>query len=276
MSDIKQMLEGKMPIRRTNPKAGESEWYYLDTHKQPTSYTLLSEDLNQIDVPSANTPNPLYSRKPYYPETTAGIVSDSYDYASTSNPMVGNVTQPMTPAYYDNRPRTTTQPISFNENANLSFDGRTLTLNENGQPVKSWPAQSGNAEHQRAGSTNYEGLGPLPQGNWVVDQSRVQHIDDLSLFDRAKNYAGKIIPGIGKWRGDVPAWGHHRVWLSPDEGTNTHGRSGFTIHGGWDYGSAGCIDLADQDTDFFNTIKDKGNLRLNVHYPNDSWEPRSK
>ena len=276
MSDIRKMLEGKMPIRRTDPRPGESEWYYLDTRNQP-NYTLLSDDIKKIDVPSPDTPNPIYTRQAYYPETTAGIVSDSYDYASTLNPMTGNVTQPMTPAYYDNRPRTTTQPISFNENANLSFDGRTLTLNENGHPIKSWPAQSGNAEHQRASSTIYEGLGPLPEGNWVVDQSRVQHINDLSLLDRVANYIPKNpFLNVGKWKGDVPSWGHHRVWLTPDEGTNTYGRSGFTIHGGRDYGSAGCIDLAGQDTDFFNTIKDKGNLRLNVHYPNDSWEPRSK
>ena len=270
MSDIRKMLEGKIPIRRTDPRPGESEWYYLDTRNQP-NYTLLSDDIKKIDVPSPDTPNPIYTRQAYYPETTAGIVSDSYDYASTLNPMTGNVTQPMTPAYYDNRPRTTTQPISFNENANLSFDGRTLTLNENGHPIKSWPAQSGRSDYQCASNTNVANLGPLPEGNWVVDQSRVQNINDLDTLDRIKNKFG-----VGKWPGDTKSWGHHRVWLSPDEGTDTLGRTRLTIHGGEEYGSAGCIDLAGQDGDFFNTIKDKGNLRLNVHYPNPCWEPRSK
>jgi hypothetical protein len=41
----------------------------------------------------------------------------------------------------------------------------------------------------------------------------------------------------------MSAWGHHRVWLHPKDGTTTFGRGGFSIHGGDDPGSAGCIDL---------------------------------
>lgn len=48
---------------------------------------------------------------------------------------------------------------------------------------------------------------------------------------------------FGRWKGSLPAWGTKRVWLRPDDNTNTYGRSGFTIHGGLTKGFAGCIDI---------------------------------
>ena len=45
------------------------------------------------------------------------------------------------------------------------------------------------------------------------------------------------------WPGGESSWGQHRIWLEPAPGTVTHGRSGFSIHGGDTPGSAGCIDL---------------------------------
>jgi len=45
-------------------------------------------------------------------------------------------------------------------------------------------------------------------------------------------------------------WGRYAWTMHPDGKTNIRGRSGFFIHGGLDFGSAGCIDLQEGDTKF--------------------------
>ena len=53
----RELMFGKRPLRRTNPKPGQSEYYYVD----PRSANRFA-DMKQIDVPSADTPNP-YARE---------------------------------------------------------------------------------------------------------------------------------------------------------------------------------------------------------------------
>lgn len=54
MTEItRELMYGKRPVRRTDPKPGQSEWYYLD----PRSASTFS-DMKEIDVPSENSPNP--------------------------------------------------------------------------------------------------------------------------------------------------------------------------------------------------------------------------
>lgn len=49
----RELMYGKRPIRRTDPKPGQSEWYYLD----PRGADNFS-DMKQIDVENENSPNP--------------------------------------------------------------------------------------------------------------------------------------------------------------------------------------------------------------------------
>ena len=49
------MFSGKIPIRRTNPKAGESEYYYFKPGQ--SGWSSLSE-VETVDVPTKDTPNP--------------------------------------------------------------------------------------------------------------------------------------------------------------------------------------------------------------------------
>ena len=55
--DLELKLDGKRPIRRENPKKGQSRWYYVDPRGRDEDFTLLSQ-MKTIDVPSPNTPNP--------------------------------------------------------------------------------------------------------------------------------------------------------------------------------------------------------------------------
>ena len=71
-------------------------------------------------------------------------------------------------------------------------------------------------------------IGPIPRGRYHIDTTQ---ISDPNIFiDIARNMV----------RGD---WGDWRVPIFADSGTNTHGRSGFFLHGGLFLGSAGCIDI---------------------------------
>ena len=73
--------------------------------------------------------------------------------------------------------------------------------------------------------------------------------------------------GRGTWPGGQSSWGCHRIWLEPMDGTDVHGRSGFSIHGGEDPGSAGCIDLTSPMDDFIKRFLRHGeDLILTVEY----------
>lgn len=60
--------------------------------------------------------------------------------------------------------------------------------------------------------------------------------------------------GRGAWPGGTDSWGTQRAFLNPSPGTNTFGRSGFSIHGDTSPGSAGCIDLCDMVNTLFGDI----------------------
>lgn len=49
----RELMFGKRPVRRTTPKPGQSDWYYLDPRGANTF-----SDMKQIDVESENSPNP--------------------------------------------------------------------------------------------------------------------------------------------------------------------------------------------------------------------------
>jgi len=69
--------------------------------------------------------------------------------------------------------------------------------------------------------------GPIPKGNYRL------YAQDLSD-------PGPVGDGLRNLRAD---WGDWRVKLWPDEPAATFGRDGFYLHGGWQPGSAGCIDV---------------------------------
>lgn len=61
--------------------------------------------------------------------------------------------------------------------------------------------------------------------------------------------------------------GKHRVWLEPSKETNTFGRYGFSIHGGKEPVSAGCIDLTYSMDEFAKWFESTGkDLIIKVEY----------
>lgn len=77
----RELIYGKRPIRRTNPKPGQSEWYYLDPR-----WTDRFADMKEIDVESENSPNPFANEIQNYLYD-----NDEYNYKQ----LYGNTPPPM-------------------------------------------------------------------------------------------------------------------------------------------------------------------------------------
>ena len=154
-----------------------------------------------------------------------------------------------------------------NDNANcyMTFDGQNLELNGgNSSYQHTLDAMSGNPNYQAKKYQSVKDLGPIPEGTYYASQNQRQTIDPINAV------AGII--KHGNWRGSVPAWGLRRVWLTPDNNTNTYGRDGFSIHGGIEKGSAGCIDIPWQTgklSKYLDNCQDS--VPIYVKYTKEKW-----
>lgn len=157
------------------------------------------------------------------------------------------------------------------EDFDLRFDGSELTwyAPESADPatgarpiLEQWKAYSGRPGYNAPQYQSRKRVGPIPEGFYRVRRRDLQRYADTRVADRVK---GTI--GLGSWPGGTRAWGAWRVWLEPIEGTATLGRDGFSIHGGADFGSAGCIDLSIGIDSFARMFMDQGrDLILQVKY----------
>ncbi len=151
---------------------------------------------------------------------------------------------------------------SLQEGGKLLFDGNYLyILDANGNTLHSYPACSGRPLED--GCFDYsvdrqkqEDIGPIPEGEYFING-----VQSISTRDR---YLGEI--GLGGWPGGVDSWGEQRAWIYPLKETVTYGRGGFSIHGGEEPGSAGCIDLTVYSNQFFNDLGGWGLWMLTVSY----------
>lgn len=148
----------------------------------------------------------------------------------------------------------------------LRFDGRRLTLRENDRTIADWAAVSGRPGRQDPQYQSLRDQGPLPQGEYRFRVSEMQRFEDLDAVDKV---IGGI--GLGPWRGGTNAWGRRRFWLTPSANSEMFGRDGFSIHGGKDPGSAGCIDLTDEMDEFAELMSALGQdeVAVKVEYGSD-------
>jgi peptidoglycan hydrolase-like protein with peptidoglycan-binding domain len=144
-------------------------------------------------------------------------------------------------------------PINANKNQIAVFDGKNLSVYQDGKKIDSWNGFSGKDGFQSPENQGLKSQGPLPEGIYVARQERYQERKDSDWMDKQ---AAKV--GMGKWRGGQDSWGDSRVWMEPSNQTATLGRSGFTVHGGKNPGSAGCIDLTSKMDAFSKWFKNNG------------------
>ncbi|HIU65485.1 MAG TPA: peptidoglycan-binding protein [Candidatus Enterousia avicola] len=125
----------------------------------------------------------------------------------------------------------------------------------------------------RAGETPEE-LNQYPNQNLFNAINKFQREHNLSergIVARKKDFQNRDDYGPIKkytsWPGGEHGWGKHRVWLEPSKETDTYGRGGFSIHGGEEPGSAGCIDLTSEMPAFADWFKKNGkDLIIKVKY----------
>ena len=157
------------------------------------------------------------------------------------------------------------RPSNDNANCYMTFDGQNLELNGgNSSYQHTLDAMSGNPNYQAKKYQSVKDLGPIPEGTYYASQNQRQTIDPINAV------AGIIKQG--NWRGSIPAWGLRRVWLTPDNNTNTYGRDGFSIHGGIEKGSAGCIDIPWQTgklSKYLDNCQDS--IPIYVKYTKEKW-----
>ena len=147
-------------------------------------------------------------------------------------------------------------PVNTNKNQVAVFDGKTLSIYENNKPIMSWDAVSGNKGYQTPEYQYVKKKGTIPEGTYVARQSGLQHYDDYSFVKKLAN-----------WKGGTSDWGRHRVWLEPARSTILKGRDGYSIHGGKEFGSAGCIDLEKKIDDFTKWFENNNkDVILHVRY----------
>ena len=153
--------------------------------------------------------------------------------------------------------------LLFNGSKLISSDGKLVLKAVSGVPVskktefdktstlgavKQTTFKTFNYSILRQGEKN---KGGLPQGLYSIECKE----------------SGSLLNGNLKKHGlGVSAWGNYHWRLFPDENTDMHGRNplSFTIHGGSDAQSAGCIDLTSQDTVFRKYLQSTGLTRIYV------------
>ena len=144
----------------------------------------------------------------------------------------------------------------------LVFNGTELTQLRADGTMRTIPAVSGRVSgwgEVHPGMQADRGRGPIPAGQYSFNPRDIQSIPA----------ADRLLGLVGRrgWPGGTHAWGSQRVFLNPGDGTNTYGRSGFSIHGGASPGSAGCIDLCDMVNTFFSEIpRDVDQIPVDVDY----------
>ncbi len=142
---------------------------------------------------------------------------------------------------------TFSQPIDTNKGQFAIFNGKNLSIYQNDKKIASWGGVSGRKNLQNPEYQNLKSKGPIPEGVYIGRKTDYQERKDSGFFRRYYN-----------WQGGENSWGKSRLWLEPALETNTYGRNGFSIHGGKDPGSAGCIDLTSQMKNFSKWFKNNG------------------
>lgn len=212
-----------------------------------------SEDLNEY--PNQNLFDAIDKFQREHKLSERGIVKPGYQTEAKINNELRHQTKKTKPDYEYNG-STFKGEINAKENQYAVFDGKTLTVYNGGEKIAQWAGVSGKPGYQSAEYQNKKDTGPIPAGIYVARKKDFQNRDD---YGPIKKYTS--------WPGGEHGWGKYRVWLEPSKETNTFGRGGFSVHGGEEPGSAGCIDLTWQMDNFANWFKNNGkDLIIKVIY----------
>lgn len=161
--------------------------------------------------------------------------------------------------------------IKYEKSLFLEFDGEFLsihiTYNELKQ-VHSFKAVSG--APIKGGSNYYfdyskkrqllANEGPVPEGTYYITPLSSNKDDAIQYWEKLDNVQHfKASIAMGSWPGGKKSWGSVRIPILPKSVTLLDDskeikRKNFFIHGGEKAGSRGCIDLCENDMQFFEIL----------------------
>ena len=197
----RELIFGKRPIRRTERKPGESEWYYLDPRGASTF-----SDMKKIDVPTENTPNPYANEIQNYL-----YKNDEYNYrelyGDTPPPVPQPSTQPAT--------QPTAQPVTLENKDTLNQIGKNLNnilksknLGNNANTLYNWSIDGvERLISPQTNKQNYQNLSSLGQAEAeaqrlkpipISDVDKHQYVSCVGAFDGSLSADATMTAGILK------------------------------------------------------------------------------
>ena len=240
----------------------------------------------------ANNKKQQQEKVPVHSKSSRKTFSNYIDY-------VMNVGDPDYPDYYeigDNQPpipQISEKKKSLEKNVeysnpqsapalSLEFDGDMLTFRvDEGDRIKRYSYSAVAGKPLMDGSFDYSkerqkiaGEGPLPEGEYWINPNEIRYAPEPGSPKDILYMIGGMMPPkkrFSPFPGGSVAWGRGRVPIYPQEVVvDNVKRGGFTIHGGTEPGSAGCIDLTNQEEKFFKEIekykKITDSIPLRVNY----------
>ena len=157
--------------------------------------------------------------------------------------------------------------LLFNGRYLISSDGKLILDAVSGKPVDEYSIKIENhptMDHASVATVSkkfdysierqkLKGIGGIPEGIYYIDIKEKRFPQKSPISHVVRNNA----------------WGVCSWVLHKGTETETYGRSGFFIHGGKAFGSAGCIDVKEGDSrleDFLNRLRGKGKFYIYVQY----------
>ena len=198
----RELMFGKRPVRRTDPKPGQSEYYYLDPRGASTF-----SDMKQIDVPSENSPNPYANEIQNYL-----YKNDEYNYKQ----LYGNTPPPPVQT-----PRGAFEQFGDNL-GNIAKKNGIDKLTENLYNLGYDAAER--FTYPQSNAQNYENKSSLAQAQAeaqrltpinVSDINKHQYVSCVGAFDGPISAGATAAAGLYKEGADL-----YKKWNNPQYGSN--------------------------------------------------------
>ena len=198
----RELMFGKRPVRRTDPKPGQSEYYYLDPRGASTF-----SDMKQIDVPSENSPNPYANEIQNYL-----YKNDEYNYKQ----LYGNTPPPPVQT-----PRGAFEQFGDNL-GNIAKKTGIDKLTENLYNLGYDAAER--FTYPQSNAQNYENKSSLAQAQAeaqrltpinVSDINKHQYVSCVGAFDGPISAGATAAAGLYKEGADL-----YKKWNNPQYGSN--------------------------------------------------------
>lgn len=284
-NDAERMRQAQKQFDRDKQRTQESVERLMYWGREDEAQQLMDDFNRRYNLVS----EPIQSRSTKDVEKTALLTTPVMQQDNTRivGPIIGEMSHAIKKAPQEVQNKALQEEVK-NKNPTMSgfFDGNRFVITQDDGNViyrQTYPAVAGKPDEN--GKFDYSPErqkisdgGPIPEGTYWINPQKINKSPDAWSLENIGNIGAAIVNKISKRKygsmpGGRPAWGEGHVQINPTE-VEVDGvkRGGFTIHGGNTPGSSGCIDLTENDGNFFDFLeKHRGNqdsVPIFVEYPN--------